>query len=152
MEVTEKQEASMFLRVFEQVRAGSGSSGDSTAGSTDAETSRLTARLSELMPKDYNPGFAFVVVQKRINTRIVAVNMRGNRVCKICFLLHIEPENFKKSSPKKLVKSKNSISRKFFWPNSIFCNFKSGQKSINLFLNREKVQNCQKCNFTKKFF
>ena len=114
MEVTEKQEASMFLRVFEQVRAGSGSSGDSTAGSTDAETSRLTARLSELMPKDYNPGFAFVVVQKRINTRIVAVNMRGNRVCKICFLLHIEPENFKKSSPKKLVKSNKSILRKTF--------------------------------------
>ena len=85
MEVTEKQEASMFLRVFEHVRAGSGSNGDSTAGSatTDAETSRLTARLSELMPKDYNPGFAFVVVQKRINTRIVAVNIRGNKVCKI---------------------------------------------------------------------
>merc|ERR1719412_2618667 len=54
LEVTEKQEASMFLRVFEHVRAGSGSSGDSTAGSTttDADTSRLTARLSELMPKD----------------------------------------------------------------------------------------------------
>jgi len=81
LEVTEKQEASMFLRVFEHVRAGSGSSGDSTAGSTttDADTSRLTARLSELMPKDYNPGFAFVVVQKRINTRIVAVNFRGNK-------------------------------------------------------------------------
>ena len=128
MEVTEKQEASMFLRVFEQVRAGSGSSGDSTAGSTDAETSRLTARLSELMPKDYNPGFAFVVVQKRINTRIVAVNMRGNRVCKICFLLHIEPENFKKSSPKKLVKSKNSISRKNFLTKFHFLQFQKWPK------------------------
>ena len=105
MEVTEKQEASMFLRVFEHVRAGSGSNGDSTAGSatTDAETSRLTARLSELMPKDYNPGFAFVVVQKRINTRIVAVNIRGNKVCKIfvCLLLHSGPENFKKVQTKK---------------------------------------------------
>ena len=93
MEVTEKQEASMFLRVFEHVRAGSGSSGDSTAGSTDAETSRLTARLSELMPKDYNPGFAFVVVQKRINTRIVAVNFRGNKVCnaRFCLFFNVMP-------------------------------------------------------------
>ena len=95
MEVTEKQEASMFLRVFEHVRAGSGSSGDSTAGSTttDADTSRLTARLSELMPKDYNPGFAFVVVQKRINTRIVAVNFRGNKVCnaRFCLFFNVMP-------------------------------------------------------------
>ena len=40
------------------------------------------------------------------------------------------PENLKKSRPKKLVKSNKSISRNFFWPNSIFCNFKNGQKSI----------------------
>ena len=36
------------------------------------------------------------------------------------------PENFKKSRPKKFVKSNKSISRK----NSIFYNFKNGQKSI----------------------
>ena len=31
---------------------------------------------------------------------------------------------------KKFVKSNKSISRKHFWPNSILCNFKNGQKSI----------------------
>ena len=36
----------------------------------------------------------------------------------------------KKSMPKKLVKSKKSITRIFLGPNSIFCNFKIGQKSI----------------------
>ena len=41
------------------------------------------------------------------------------------------PEYLKKSRPKKLVKSNKLISRKnFFCPNSIFWNFKNGQKSI----------------------
>ena len=40
------------------------------------------------------------------------------------------PENFKKSKPKKLVKSNKWISQKIFWPKFIFCNFKNGQKSI----------------------
>ena len=44
--------------------------------------------------------------------------------------IHSGPEALKKSRPKKLVKSNKSISRKFFWPKSIFCNFKNGQKSI----------------------
>ena len=35
-----------------------------------------------------------------------------------------------KSRPKKLVKSNKSISRKNFWPKSIFRHFKNGQKSI----------------------
>ena len=36
-----------------------------------------------------------------------------------------------KTQGQKLVKSNKSISRKkFFWPNSIFCNFKNGKKSI----------------------
>ena len=43
---------------------------------------------------------------------------------------HSRPENLKKSRPKKLVKSNKSISWNFFWPNSIFCNFKNGQISI----------------------
>ena len=44
---------------------------------------------------------------------------------------HSEPENLKKSRPKKLVKSNKSISRKKnFGPNFIFCNFKNDQKSI----------------------
>ena len=37
---------------------------------------------------------------------------------------------FKKVQPKELMKSNKSISRIIFWPNSIFCNFKNGQKSI----------------------
>ena len=46
-------------------------------------------------------------------------------------LLHSEPENLKKSRPKKLVKSNTKpISRNFFWPNFIFCDFKNDQKSI----------------------
>ena len=40
------------------------------------------------------------------------------------------PENLKKSRPKKLVTSNKSISRNFYWPKSIFCHFKNGQKSI----------------------
>ena len=47
--------------------------------------------------------------------------------------IHSRPENFKKSMPKKLMKSNKSISRNFFLTNSIFCNFKNGQK--NQFLN-----------------
>ena len=76
MEITEKHEAEQFLRVFEHVKSLS----DTTVGDTTAEESRLSKRLSELMPKEYNPGFAFVVVQKRINTRVLAVNRRGPKV------------------------------------------------------------------------
>ena len=36
----------------------------------------------------------------------------------------------KSPGKKKLVKSNKSIRRNIFWPNSIFCNFKNGQKSI----------------------
>merc|ERR1711981_859880 len=69
----EKHEAEQFLRVFEHVKSLS----DTSVGDTTAEESRLSKRLSELMPKEYNPGFAFVVVQKRINTRVLAINRRG---------------------------------------------------------------------------
>ena len=44
--------------------------------------------------------------------------------------MHSGPENVKKSRPKKLVKSNKSSFTEFFSPNSIFCNFKNGQKSI----------------------
>ena len=40
--------------------------------------------------------------------------------------LHRGPENFKKSTPKKLMKS----NKKIFKPKSVFCNFKNGQKLI----------------------
>ena len=44
-------------------------------------------------------------------------------------MVHSEPENLTKTRPKKLVKSINQF-HNFFWPNSIFCSFKNGQKSI----------------------
>ena len=86
LEITEKHEAEQFLRVFEHVKSLS----DTSVGDTTAEESRLSKRLSELMPKEYNPGFAFVVVQKRINTRVLAVNRRGPKV-----RIHTGAENLK---------------------------------------------------------
>ena len=47
-------------------------------------------------------------------------------------LIRKKNHDLKKSRRIKLVKSKNSISRKIFWPNSIFCSIKNGQKSIFL--------------------
>ena len=39
-------------------------------------------RLATVMPKKYAPNFTFVVVQKRINTRIFAVKAGpGGKVC-----------------------------------------------------------------------
>ena len=80
LEPTEKHEAEQFRRVFENLKRSRSSSGESTLASASEIESKLSNRLSELMPADYNPGFAFVVVQKRINTRIVTVNKRMPRV------------------------------------------------------------------------
>ena len=64
-------------------------------------------------------------------------------------LKHSGPENLKKSRPKKLVKSNKSISRKkIFWPNSISCHFKNGQKSI---FELEKSLKLPKMQFHKIF-
>ena len=43
---------------------------------------------------------------------------------------HGGPEDLKQSRPKKLEKSNKSISRNFYGPVSIFCNFKNDQKSL----------------------
>jgi len=51
LEVTEKHEAEQFIRTFRHVNG-------------DGDT------LNDKLPEDYNPGFTFCVVQKRINTRI----------------------------------------------------------------------------------
>ena len=59
-------------------------------------------------------------------------------------------QKIKKVQAKKLVKSNKSISRKnFFWPNSIFCNFKNGQKSI---FELGKSLKLPKMQFHEKFF
>jgi aubergine-like protein len=39
----------------------------------------METRLTELLPDNYKPGFVFVVVQKRINTKILGANRRGNQ-------------------------------------------------------------------------
>ena len=44
---------------------------------------------------------------------------------------HIRPENLKSPGQKRSWNQKNQFhEKKFFWPNSVFCNFKNGQKSI----------------------
>ena len=65
--------------------------------------------------------------------------------------LHSRQEKLKKSSPKNSCNQIcKSISRNFFWPNTIFCNFKNGQKSI--FELGKTSQTAKKCNFTKNCF
>jgi len=71
MEVTRKQEAGAFQRMFEQV------------GKPRFDTPEAEARAAEevkkfdsAVPSGYKPGFNFIVVQKRINTRIMS--LQGN--------------------------------------------------------------------------
>ena len=65
LEIAEKYEAEQFLSSFVHVNGSSGSNG---------------SKLAESLPTGYCPGFSFVVVQKRINTRIFAVIQKGVRV------------------------------------------------------------------------
>ena len=37
----------------------------------------IYSRLGDMLPENYKPGFVFVVVQKRINTRILGAARRG---------------------------------------------------------------------------
>merc|ERR1719431_1315108 len=61
MEMVEKHEAEQFISAFAAVHPGSsGSSGGSSGESAG-----------------FNPGFAFVIVQKRINTRMFSVAPNG---------------------------------------------------------------------------
>ena len=69
LEATEKHEAEQFLRVLNGVNAGN-----------DPEASKAQTRLTEMLPQEYNPGFGFVIVQKRINTRILSAARRGPKV------------------------------------------------------------------------
>jgi len=59
MEMVEKHEADQFIRAFADV---SGSGGSSSGSGSSGH---------------YNPGFAFVIVQKRINTRLFSVAPNG---------------------------------------------------------------------------
>jgi aubergine-like protein len=71
LETTEKHEAEQFMRVFSNIQ----SSGDMTEASRMAQ-----AKLTDLLPSNYAPGFSFIVVQKRINTRILGIVRKGTNV------------------------------------------------------------------------
>lgn len=69
LEATEKHEAAQFLQVFNKLKNGD--------QSTQTEASKLHSKISEMMPETYSPGFVFVVVQKRINTRLLGAVRKG---------------------------------------------------------------------------
>ena len=76
-------------------------------------------------------------MQIEVNIASPVLTLSGYTTSKIHFTTvpislpsHSGPENLIKSRPKKFVKSNKLISRNCFVPNSIFCNFKIGQKSI----------------------
>jgi len=73
MDVVEKHEAEQFIRTFTHV-AGSGSGG---ASGSDTSASSLQKKLAGMVPQDYKPGFSFIIVQKRINTRLFATRGAG---------------------------------------------------------------------------
>ena len=70
LELTEKHEADQFMRTFAHVRQHH----ESVKGCPAA------AKLKELLPENYAPGLTYVVVQKRINTRIYSVKPQGGKV------------------------------------------------------------------------
>ncbi len=45
-----------------------------------ADSITAQSKLDDLLPPTYRPGFSFVVVQKRINTRILAGIRKGPKV------------------------------------------------------------------------
>jgi len=78
MDVVEKHEAEQFIRTFAHV-AGSGGGGGSTSnsGGGDGSVSSLQRKFAQVVPQDYKPGFSFIIVQKRINTRLFATRGPG---------------------------------------------------------------------------
>jgi len=71
LEVTKTHECEQFLAVFSKKNNG--------RGNNTTEVSKMESKLGDMLPENYKPGFVFVVVQKRINTRILAVARKGNR-------------------------------------------------------------------------
>lgn len=68
LEVTKNHECEQFLTVFNKKRNGK---------ENTTEISKMESRLGDMLPENYKPGFVFVVVQKRINTRILGAARRG---------------------------------------------------------------------------
>ena len=61
MSMVQAHEVTQFLRTFRHINDASG---------IPAENADRHQKLGKILPSDYNPGFNFIVVQKRINTRI----------------------------------------------------------------------------------
>jgi len=62
-------EGQQFMNAF-KVSTDSGSDSDSDSDSSGS-SDEIRKRFKELRPKDYNPQFVYIVVQKRISTRIM---------------------------------------------------------------------------------
>jgi aubergine-like protein len=74
MDTVAKHEGNQFRNTFKM--GGEDSSGDSSSGSE----SDLRKRFRSVVPTNYNPRFVYIVVQKRISTRIMMRQDRGNNV------------------------------------------------------------------------
>jgi len=74
MDTVAKHEGNQFRNTFKM--GDEDSSGDSSSGSE----SDLRKRFRSVVPTNYNPRFVYIVVQKRISTRIMMRQDRGNNV------------------------------------------------------------------------
>jgi len=87
LETTAKHEAGQFIRAFQHITEegkengnGNGHGNGNGRGNGNGNGKRWSGKLediSSMLPNSYNPGFTFVIVQKRINTRILAVQGNG---------------------------------------------------------------------------
>jgi len=64
MEVTQTHECEQFLSAISRIKLKA----------SGAKASAAKEKLAAMLPEDYSPGFNFVVVQKRISTRIFGLN------------------------------------------------------------------------------
>lgn len=65
MEVVKQHEVKQFTDLFQQIKV--------IPLDAKAEFKSKLQKLREIAPSDYKPGFNFIVVQKRINTRLFSV-------------------------------------------------------------------------------
>merc|ERR1711874_690150 len=71
MNTVAAHEGQQSMNAF-KVSSDSGSDSDSDSDSSSSgDSDELRKRFKELRPKDYNPRFVYIVVQKRISTRIM---------------------------------------------------------------------------------
>jgi len=85
LDTTAQHEAGQFIRAFQHITEegkenGNGNGHGNGNGNGNGNGKRWSGKLEDLsrmLPNSYNPGFTFVVVQKRINTRILAIKQAG---------------------------------------------------------------------------